>query len=238
MPTEPTPLTTQAEAEHKAVVNECIINVMIAHPDITQAVKDFILREGVIMAERYAAPVVSEDEISDMLTKAYQPKAQYVKEDTDTSRQQSLNRTLHRYAEQGNKLTQRYLDRVAEVNAENGASGLYRAVSGLRKTKAEKFVPLFMGVVKGLLSRPKATGFFLNPACEAIIGICESSRKVWTTSDPVFDYKDRTYAVLNPELHTAESWAAKVAQTASKLIVYSICPSADVDEVNIVYRSV
>ena len=227
---------TQAEAEHKAVVNECVINVMIAHPEITQAVKDFILREGVLMAERYAAPVVTEGEISDMLTKAYAPD-RLVKEDTHVSRQNSLLRTLHRYAEQGNKLTQRYLERSAELEEDDNA-GLYHGVTGIRKLKAEKFVPLMMGVVKGLLSRPKATGFFLNPSAEAIIKVCETSRKVWTTSDPVFTYQERQYAVQDPQVHTGESWAAFVARSPDKLVVYSICPSADTDDVNIVFRAV
>ena len=234
---ETTTLTTQAEAEHKAVVNECIINVMIAHPEITQAVKDFILREGVIMAERYAAPVVSEDEISDMFNKAYTSKTRLVKENTDSSRQQSLLRTLHRFAEQGNKLTQRYLETSAEFIAENPA-GIYSHGAGIHKLKSEKLVPLMMGVLKGLLSRPKATGFFLNPAAESIIKACENSRKVWTTSDPVFEYRERTYTTLNPEVHTAASWAQLLATTKYKIVVYSICPSADVDEVNIAFQKV
>ena len=228
--------TTQAEAEHKAVVNECIINVMIAHPEITQAVKDFILREGVLMAERYAAPVVTEGEISDMLSKAYAPE-RLVKEDTHTSRQNSLLRTLHRYAEQGNKLTQRYLEQSAKL-AQSDDGGFYHSVTGIRKIKAEKFVPLMMGVVKGLLSRPKVTGFYMNPSTEVIIKLCENSRKVWTTSDPVFTYQQRHYAVQDPQVHTGESWAAFVARSPDKLVVYSICPSADTDDVNIVFRAV
>jgi len=235
MSTETT-TTAQAEAEHKAVVNECIINVMIAHPEITQAVKDFILREGVLMAERYAAPVVTEGEITDLLTRAYAPE-RLVKEDTHTSRQNSLLRTLHRYAEQGNKLTRRYLEQSAELEQDDSA-GLYHGVSGIRKLKAEKFVPLMMGVVKGLLSRPKATGFFMNPSAEVIIKLCENSRKVWTTSDPVFTYQERHYTVQDPQVHTGESWAAFVARSADKLVIYSICPSADADEVNIVFRAV
>lgn len=223
---------TQAEAEHKALVNECIVNVMIAHQEIPQAVKDAILRDGLLMADRYTPPSdVSDDQIDGLFTKQY-----LVKEGTNQGRENSLMMTMHRYAEQGNHLTQRYLRECAAIDQEYGSSwGVEYNVSGLRKLKKEKFIPLMMGVTKGFLSRPKVTGFFLNPSAEAILNHCVSSRKVWTTSDPTFDYKLNRLSVGNPVVHTGDTWAKLVASAPDKVVVYSMCPSADEDTVNVAY---
>lgn len=232
-------VTTEAYSEQKALMNECIINVMLAHPDISQTIKDEILAQGTMMADRYTPSILPEEDIIDLFSRGTSSKTYLVKQSTDATRINNMTITQARYAEQGNKLTQRYFTKLADLTAlSTDNDEALDGTSGIKKLKEDKLVPLMMGVVKGLISRPKTTGFFMNPSCEAIIILCEKSRKVWTTSDIVFKHKGFTYPALSPEVFTTKTWTQKLDSLGpkSKIVVYSICPSADVDEVNIVYR--
>jgi hypothetical protein len=213
------------ERNHIDVVNECIVNVLIAHPFISQQVKDEILRDGALMADYYAnkrdKEITSED-----LEGLFGDKLE--KQTAFEARSRNFQLSVNRYAAT-NALTRRFLDKMHQqaVEGEMGLGSDFASAEEYNvvvSQKSEKLVPLLMNTIKGFNARPTCVEFSLTPDCEAIIEHCEKSRRILVINEPTFLYKERNYQVLEPKVFTYESWVNYVASNKFKIAIYMIYP--------------
>lgn len=181
------------------------------------------MRDGALMADYYInrrEKELTADDIEGIFTEKLR------KEATFETRQRNFQFTVMKYAEEGNELTIRFLDKLKEYALDHDMeqSNLWAPDGTIAVNKGDKLVPLMMNTIKGFNSRPLCRGFHLTPDCESIIRSCEASRRVIVVSEPEFSYRERNYRVSEPKLFTTESWDKYLKESKFKIAVYMIYP--------------
>lgn len=220
--------------EHKDIVNECIVNMMISHIAIPQEIKDELLRDGALLAEQYVLPTtqVTGEAIESIF------RERLVKEESTASRERNFRRTVGSYAKE-NQLTARFIKSLEEREADHAETcdGSF-LIEGVLKKKSEKLIPLFFGVIHAFNARPRINYFSLNEAAEHVIKVCESSKKVWVSTERHFSVKGLSYQAGDPKMFTSQQWDEFIASTKNKIVVYTIFPLEGEDQVEVSYALV